>query len=264
MHGVFMIYSFMQSVMQSVIAVLPEGVRQRLWVWQQQGPFRWPPVGHVRPESLWRVRPISRVYGMDRGQPLDRYYIEQFIAAHQGAIRGRVLEIADNSYTRRFGGTRVTQSDVLHIEEGHPHVTIVADLSKGENLPSNTFDCVICTQTLPFIFDLQAVVKTLQRIMKPGGTLLVTVPGITKISRYDVERWGHYWSFTRLSIARLFGDVFGEANVQVASSGNVLAATAFLQGLARQELTTQELAYYDPDYELIITARVEKPLTSVT
>lgn len=246
------------SFVKSIVAAMPDSMRQRLWIWMQQGPFRWPPVGRVTAQSLWRVRPISRVYGMDRGFPVDRYYIEAFLAAHSDTIRGRVLEIADNSYTRKFGGSKVTQSDVLHVEEGHKDVTIVADLTQGDELPSNVFDCIICTQTLPFIYEVQAAVSTLHRILKPGGTMLVTLPGITKISSYDVGRWGHYWSFTALSARRLLGETFGGEAVEVSSFGNVLAATAFLHGLASEELKQKELDHRDPDYEVIITAKVQK------
>ncbi len=246
------------SFVKTIVSVLPEPVRRQLWIWQQQGPFRWPPVGQVKPHSLWRVRPISRVYGMDRGFPVDRYYIEGFLAEHAQDIYGRVLEIADNKYTLKFGGSRVTQSDVLHVEAGHSDVTIVADLTRGDELPSNAFDCIICTQTLPFIYEVHAAVKTLHRILKPGGVMLVTLPGITKISSYDVGRWGHYWSFTALSTRRLLGETFGTDAVEVASRGNVLTATAFLHGLASEELSKAELEHSDLDYEVILTARVKK------
>lgn len=245
----------MSALLKSIFLTLPDGIRQRLWIWQQQGPFRWPPVGYVKPNSLWRVRPISRVYGADRGLPIDRYYIERFLATEAHLIGGRVLEIAENSYTRRFGGAKVMQSDVLHVEAGHPNVTLVADLARGENLPSAQFDCILCTQTLPFIFDLCAAMQTLYRILKPGGVLLLTLPGISKISRYDMERWGHYWSFTTLSTQRLLSDVFGAETVKVSAFGNVLTSTAFLHGLASEELSQMELDTHDPDYELVITAK---------
>ncbi|MFN8446526.1 MAG: methyltransferase domain-containing protein [Caldilineaceae bacterium] len=245
----------MSALLKSVFLTLPDGFRKRLWIWQQQGLFRWPMVGHVKPESLWRVRPISCVYGADRGLPVDRYYIERFLATESHLIRGHVLEIADDSYTRRFGGTKVVRSDVLHVEAGHHNVTVVADLAHGENLPSAQFDCILCTQTLPFIFDLGAAMQTLYRILKPGGALLLTLPGISKISRYDVERWGHYWSFTTLSAQRLLSDVFNAEAVTVNAFGNVLTSIAFLHGLASEELSPMELEFHDPDYELIITAK---------
>ena len=84
------------------------------------------------PELLPRqVKPVSRYWGYDRGQPIDRYYIEKFLAANAEHIRGRVLEIGDKSYTRQYGGEHVTVSDVLHVIEGNPAATIVGDLAKG-------------------------------------------------------------------------------------------------------------------------------------
>ncbi|HEX9878830.1 MAG TPA: glycosyl transferase family 2, partial [Candidatus Binatia bacterium] len=94
----------------------------------------WPPAGKVRFGTLQRRNPISRRFGMDRGQCIDRYYIEAFLGRHRESIRGRVLEIADREYTERFGGDRVTQSDVLHFMQGNTKATMVADLAHGEDL----------------------------------------------------------------------------------------------------------------------------------
>jgi hypothetical protein len=58
--------------------------------------------------------PRSRDFGFSEGQPIDRYYVDQFISRYREDIRGRVLEIADDNYTKRFGKERVTQSDILH------------------------------------------------------------------------------------------------------------------------------------------------------
>jgi SAM-dependent methyltransferase len=219
---------------------------------------RWPPVGWVRFGQLRRLKPISTDWGTDRGQAIDRYYIERFLSRHQEDIGGRVLEIGDNSYTRAFGGERVTHSDVLHVAENRPHVTVIDDLTRGERLPSDSFDCVILTQTLQLIYDVPAALATVCRILKPGAVTLVTVPGISKISRYDMDRWGHYWSFTTRSVERLFEPHFRRANMQVKAHGNVLAAVAFLQGLAAEELAVEELDWVDPDYELLITVRAVK------
>lgn len=220
---------------------------------------RWPPVGFVRFGSLRRLQPISPDWGMERGQPIDRYYIEQFLTVQAVDVQGYVLEIGDNTYTRRFGGGRVTQSVVLHVAEQKEVITLIGDLTTGENMPADTFDCVILTQTLNVIFDVPATLRTVYDILKPGGVVLITVPGISKISRYDMDRWGYYWSFTTASMERLLTAVFSPDCVQIKAYGNVLAATAFLYGLASQELHRQELDSVDPDYELLITVRATKP-----
>jgi glycosyltransferase involved in cell wall biosynthesis len=224
------------------------------------GPDYCPPVGWVDFGNLRRVKPFSRVWGLDRGQPVDRYYIEQFLAAHSEDVQGRVLEISDDVYTRRFGDDRVTKSDVLHPVAGNPKATIVADLASGEGIPSGAFDCVICTQTLLVIYDVRAVINTLHRILKPGGVLLVTIPGVShQISRKDMDQWGDYWRFTSLSARRLFEERFPSENLTIKTKGNVLTAAAFLYGLAAEELSREELDYNDADYEVSIAVRAVKP-----
>jgi SAM-dependent methyltransferase len=190
---------------------------------------------------------------------VDRVYIEEFLQRHVGDIRGRVMEIDDSTYTRRFGGERVEGCEILHVDPNNPRATMTADLSKADHIPSALFDCLIVTQTLHLIYDVSAAIATLYRILKPGGVLLVTVPGISQISQDEwKESW--YWSFTRCSLRRLFGEVFTNGDVQLEAYGNVLAATAFLYGLAAEELSSQELAYHDPQFEMLIAVRAVKPL----
>jgi SAM-dependent methyltransferase len=218
-----------------------------------------PPVGMVNFGDLRRVTPISAHWGFERGRPVDRYYIERFLEACSADVRGRVLEIADNSYTVRYGGDQVTNSEVLHAEEGNPNATIVGDLASGENIPSDTFDCVILTQTLLVIYDVRAAIRTIHRILKPGGVVLVTIPGVShKISRGDMDKWGDFWRFTTRSAQQLFTEVFPATNVTVKAYGNVLSASAFLYGLAAEELRPDEMDYFDPDFEVSISVRAVK------
>ncbi len=207
---------------------------------------------------LDRLHPLSTLFGYDRGQPIDRRYIENFLLQHKGDIHGRVLEVGDSSYTKKFGGSLVEQSDILHAVEGNPSSTIVADLARADNIPSNTFDCIILTQTLQFVYDLPAAVNHLHRILKPDGILLATVPGISQISRYDMDRWGEFWRFTTQSAQRLFESKFPAKNIEVKAYGNVLVAIAFLHGLAAEELKAEHLEYQDPDYQVLITVRAIK------
>lgn len=220
-----------------------------------------PPVGLVRFGSLRRLEPLSREWGLDRGGPVDRHYIEQFLRSNRDLIHGRVLEIGEDLYTRMFGGPRVDQADILVYDQSeNPSATFVGDLTAAPQVPSDAFDCVIVTQTLQLIYDVPAAIATIHRVLKPGGVALITAPGISQINRRDSETWGDYWcwNFTALSLRRRFSEHFGEANVEVRTHGNVLAAAAFLYGLGRGELTTRELDHLDPDYEVIITVRARK------
>lgn len=235
-------------------AIVPAPARRRLRAWweRRKAPRR------VDFGGLRRLAPVSRIFGFDRGTPVDRYYIEAFLRRHSGDIRGRVLEIADPDYTQRFGGDRVIRSDVLHAVPGNPRATLVGDLATGEGIPKEAFDCLILTQTFLVIYEVRSAVANAYATLKPGGVLLATFPGISQISRADMDRWGDYWRFTSASARRLFGDVFGPENVTVETHGNVLASCAFLYGIAAEELKETELNFRDQDYQLLITVRAVK------
>lgn len=215
----------------------------------------------VRWGTLRRTTPLSRQFGYDRGTPVDRYYIEGFLGRHAADIRGRVLEVKDSGYTLRFGGTRVTQADVLDVDAGNQNATIVADLASGGGLPADAFDCIVLTQVLQFIYDFPAALDTVYRVLRPGGVLLLTVPGISQVAYSELGRDWH-WAFTEASITRLLESRFAPARTVVEMHGNVLAATALLQGIAFEEVRTRELDVQDPDYQVILAARVVKPLAA--
>ena len=146
---------------------------------------------------------------------------------------------------------------MLNISEGPANATIIGDLASADHIPSNTFDCIILTQTLQLIYDVRSAIRTLHRILKYGGVVLATVPGISQT--YDRE-WGKVWcwNFTSHSASRLFEEWFGHSNVSVQSHGNVLTAVSFLHGLAAEELTKEELEYKDEGYQFLITVKAVK------
>jgi glycosyltransferase involved in cell wall biosynthesis len=216
-----------------------------------------PPIGAIDFGDLGSTRPVSSDFGWDRGRPVDRYYIENFLARHAREIAGRVLEIGDDAYSKRYGGPKITQQDVLHVEVGNPKATLVGDLVVPGVLPAETFDCIVLTQTLHMIFDLHAAVARLHEALKPGGILLLTVPGITQVDRYAWKsRW--CWTFTAVSLRRLFEAAFSPGSISVESHGNVFAAIAHLTGAVQEELDAPKLDVCDAAYPVILTMRAEK------
>jgi SAM-dependent methyltransferase len=205
--------------------------------------------------TLRRVTPLSQQWGYDRGTPVDRYYIERFLERHCHDIRGRVLEVKDSTYTERWG-CGVTSTEVLDIDPNNPRATVVADLGVENALEGDAFDCCVIVQTLLYVPDPAAAVRTLWRALRPGGVLLLTVPGITRVD--PILTATDYWRFTPAVCRRLLGESFGNEHVEVEGHGNVLAAIAFLTGMGHEELSRRELDVTDPSYPLIITARAMK------
>lgn len=225
--------------------------------WQQRWRTNQPSVGKVDFGDLARTEPISRFFGYDRGTPIDRPFIENFLRKHREDIRGRVLEIGDNSYTSQFGAEQVIHSDILHVNEGADGATIIGDLSHAPQIPDNTFDCLILTQVLVCIFDLPGTIATIYRILKPGGVVLITVPGISNI---DKGEWHDYWMwcFTPNSLRKLLLLQFSEDKVDISSRGNVFTSIAFLQGLCAEDLACFPVSGDDPCYPQTVLARAVK------
>ncbi|MCU1294691.1 MAG: glycosyl transferase family 2 [Bryobacterales bacterium] len=229
----------------------------RLYGLLSHGRGTWPPpVGAIDFGRLGTTTPISLAFGWDRGRPIDRYYIENFLAGRTADIKGRVLEVGDDAYSRRYGGSKITRQDVLHLDVKHPNASLVGDLTQPDVLPDRAFDCILVTQTLHLIFDLEQAVKRLHAALRPGGILLLTVPGISQIDRGE---WGDNWcwSLTAVSIRKLFEPHFGP-ELEIKAYGNVFAATAFLQGAALEEVDRAKLDIYDPAYPVTITLRARK------
>jgi SAM-dependent methyltransferase len=208
----------------------------------------------VRLGSLRRTAPISDRWGFDRGQPVDRYYIERFLERHRRDIRGACLEVGTDRYTRLFDAG-VTSVDVLDVDSSNGHATIVADLTDARDVEADRFDCIILTQTLQFIYDAAAAIRETHRLLRPQGVSLATVPSL---SRLDPNGGTDFWRFTAESCSRLFGDAFGLDHVTVKAHGNVLAAIAFLEGLAREDLSDRELDVEDELFPVLITVRAVK------
>ncbi len=232
-------------------SVVPRRILRRL------RPGSKPRPGRVDFGDLRATRPISSHFGFERGLPVDRWYIERFLGAHAVDIRGRVLEAGDAAYTRRFGGARVTRSDVLHVVADAPGATIIGDLADAPQIPDGIFDCIVLTQTLHLVYDVRAAISTIRRILAPGGVVLLTVPGISQI---DTGEWRDtwYWGFTERSVRRLFSEAFGDDELEVEAVGNVLAAVSFLEGIASEELRPAELAANDRSYPVCILVRATK------
>lgn len=221
---------------------------------RENGREKYPMVGMI---SSMPLTPASRLFGSERGKPVDRYYIEKFLETHKGCIKGDTLEIAETAYSVKYGEDRIKNAYMLHVE-GWGENAIKGNLETGEGIEENRFDTAIITQTLMFIYDIQSAAQNIYKMLKPGGTALVTVAGISQVSRYDADNWGSYYSFHEEAVRRMFEPLFGRDKVETVSYGNVKTAISLLYGLCCEDLAESDFETGDPDYPLIIGAVLHK------
>ena len=194
---------------------------------------------------------MSRNWGYDRGTPIDRWYIDRFLEQHREDIHGRALEVKDDEYVTRFGDG-LARVDILDLDATNTRATFVADLEFADVIPDATFDCFIVTQVLQYCLNMKAAVAQCARILKPGGVLLLTVPGVNK-----TEDEFELYRFTEAGCRRIVESAFG--NAEVSSHGNSLVTTAFLSGLAAEEFSDEELEYFDRRFPVVHTCRAVRP-----
>lgn len=205
-----------------------------------------------------RLEPISALVGVERGQPIDRFFIERFIAENADRIRGEVLEVKDRDYTLKYGGAKVTRSEILDLNRENTAATIFGDIRDLKEIADDTFDCFILTQVLQYVDDLDAAVRESRRVIKPGGCLLVTVPTVGKLDGHEDNVEGHFWRLTEDSARYVFNRHFAPGQVSVSSWGNVLLGAGFLQGMCVEDLPRRALEKFDARFTCGVMVRAVK------
>jgi len=200
------------------------------------------------------VRPLSYQWGTDRGVPIHRYYLEQFLQENAVDIRGHCLEFQNPQYTPHFGGSAVSKLDILHVDDSNPLATLIADLTKTNSIPSNQFDCIVCTHVLHIIWDLQKALSELHRILKPGGVLLVAVPHVSMCD----PAYGEIWRFTPEGLRLLLAHTFDTSKIVIRSYGNSLSAAGEIRGMVMDDFLRSELDFHDSRFAVEVCARVVK------
>jgi ubiquinone/menaquinone biosynthesis C-methylase UbiE len=141
------------------------------------------------------------------------------------------------------------------VDDSNPRATIVADLTKANEIPDNRFSCIICTHVLHLIFDVSTTVREIHRILEPGGVLLAAVP---QVSMYD-PTLKEMWRFTPNGLRELLEPAFGPHNVLMRAYGNSLTSAGEIRGLVTSEFDHHELDYHDPRFAVEVCARAYKP-----
>jgi hypothetical protein len=202
--------------------------------------------------------PLSDCYGLDRGTPVDRRYIEAFVCARRDAIHGRVLEVQDNTYTTRFGADRVAESVVVDIDASNPRATLIADLEQVGSLPRESYDCIILTQTLHLLRRPDRCIDNCFGALQARGVLLATAPSVSRVS--PTYPHGDFWRFTPAGITEVFTRHW-PSDFTVHAFGSLRTCVAFLLGEAQEDLPGAVLDYNDSRFPLTVAVDAQKTST---
>jgi SAM-dependent methyltransferase len=201
------------------------------------------------------LEPLSDHFGLDRGEPLDRYYIEAFLAEQREVIRGSVLEVQDDAYTKAYGADRVSMSAVVDIDVANQRATFIADLSEPASVPEDAYDCIILTQTLHLIRRPERCVENCYRGLRSGGTLLATAPSLSRVSPTYPD--ADFWRFTPAGIRELFERRWPDT-FSVHAFGNLRICIGFLVGQVVAEVPATVLDFRDPRFPLTVAVTAGK------
>lgn len=253
-------YGLVHRARQSVLGDVYRAAHSRIARWP-----RLPIIRHLRCLSLRRLRPVSN--GRQRGTPVVRYYWAHYLRQHQPDICGNALEVGTTATIRRYGGKAVIRADAIDLEAHSPEVTVVADLSRADHVPSDTYDCFINQFTMHLIYDVEAALYHAIRILKPGGVLLVNFPCVDYYFAKGLDMGTGaplflYWWFTPIQVENLLRRLgLGGADYELVIYGNLFARIAYQMNIPAEELTRNELEHVDAGHPLLICARVAKPLS---
>jgi SAM-dependent methyltransferase len=209
-------------------------------------------LGVPRWGNLRRLKPFSDYYGFDRGTPIDRYYLDRFLASHAQAIHGDVLEIQAPGYVNKYG-THVTLKDSIDINPAM-NPTYLCDLSTADVVPSDRYDCFLLPNTLSFLRDIRGCMRHMLRVVKPGGVVLAATAAMGPLQGDGMD----FWRMSAEGWRALAADVWEGHDYQVEGHGNCLAVVAAMLGLAQEELTQDELEYQDDRYPSLVTLYCRK------
>lgn len=134
-----------------------------------------------------------------------------------------ILEVGcgDGSFTRSLAvlSSRVTAMDISASQiqrntRAHPEIKFLQhDVAQTFPFENETFEVIWCSEVLEHLFDPGFAVREMQRVLVPGGRLLVTVPyhGVLKDVLIALFNWDVHFSptnphirfFTRKTLSQL-------------------------------------------------------------
>ncbi len=152
------------------------------------------------------------------------------VLRHAHELRGKLMDFGCGSKPYKALFTNATEYiGVDYAGEGHSHDKEEIDVyydGKTIPFPDNTFDSILTNEVLEHVFNLEDILKELNRVLKPGGKILITTPFAWTEHEIPVD-FGRYTSFGMEALLKRNGFKI----CALEKSTNYLQTQAQLRGL---------------------------------
>lgn len=171
---------------------------------------------------------------------------------------------------------QITCVDWANSYHENPHLDIVADLNKALPLESELYETIILSDVLEHIMEPLNLISEMERLLKPGGHILMNVPFLYWIheSPYDFHRYTQfglqgYFDKTTLKVKEIepyggilevLGDILGKTIIYLPVIGKILskACQSFFYFLSNKtsfgsKLKFKTLSNFPLGYQIVLT-----------
>ena len=101
---------------------------------------------------------------------------------------------------RQYYIKKVTSYDTLDSNPRSDQITYVGDIQHMDMIPDNTYDSAICLEVLEHLPEPQKAVNEIFRILKPEGTIIISVPHLSRLHDEPHD----YYRYTRYGLRHIF------------------------------------------------------------
>jgi SAM-dependent methyltransferase len=175
----------------------------------------------------WRPVPCSDVSPVRRFFDLQSGTIWRDLCSALGDVRGTLVDVGCGAQPYR----RLLTNDVTYIGIDSVEAKTVFGYEMPETryydgfswpVDDDVADTVLATETLEHVSDPDQFLREARRVLRPGGTLLITVPFAARWHFIPVD----FWRFTPAGLGRLLGNG-GFKDIEVYARGNAVTVAAY-------------------------------------
>ena len=141
------------------------------------------------------------------------------VSAIAAYAHGRLIDIGcgDMAY-KDVILDKVTQYDTFDVERRVAEVKFLGDIHNMDTISDSDYDCVLCLEVLEHVRNPFQAVAEVHRILKMGGTLILSVPHLSRLH----EEPNDFFRYTKYGLQSLLDDAGFEV-LQITPRGGIFS-----------------------------------------